>query len=983
MANYSFMGVQLSNSIATYYAANGDAASYTSYSTVTRETYSDSDPIINKRLDFMSTNNTYSVAFGPSQTLIANRLYVSSLSTPVSAMSLMLSSQTSTFNDTSNRYASSTLAFAPSGTSYTQNSTGGGNSSESVSTYSDSLVTSSIGTTTAANYTRSTLVPSGTMTYMEWYGQSSGSAVTLSSNQNLFLVTSYESITNTTESSGNNWGASYVSGTTLTHYQYATQYTDRAHTSYSSNTYTSLQVLYTSGYTTSSEYLDSNSSVTSTESGSGKVTNLPGPHYTYLKKTFSSSTEQTFTSFLGKYASANVSWYITSSSIYTQAGNTNWDTSVVATGTNSASTTLPVGNYDNASTGPATSSATSTLSSHALNYNTVQVYGFTSLPITESVSVLGVNHSYSSTSYTSDVTATFNSKTTNVIGYGTVTLASSSITGTISSLSKTVTSEEVTLATGGYDTQSSSISVDTSSYSYQQDNSKYSMTTSSIYSMYTATASVTTGDIRTFSVSGYGSMITTSTSESSAQPNGASVISTASLSLAQTVSGSCYTYLTSYTGSLEYTSNFDTYSTDTWLNMAVVSTSTEENEGTYNDNGYGILKQVSSTVSESTFGISQYDSTVQRQTSTVTAATNFGFIGTTFDYFRDSSLVVRTVSVSASSHNDVTQYFRSTTSSFSYTDINGALGYDNMYADSYNNEVYFNYLQNEQYNTSSSSNYDTVNYGTSYRQSTAVGSTSEAHAVSDSIIQNYTWNYEVKSMWSYDTMLSTISTYSTQLKKQFTYSNASASSSVGVISYTASTADTMTSLTGRTAQTLQAATTQTWSTIQSKSYSYYSTVTAAPYSMITATSLNVNINYTTANTSLVTSTADLSYATTSITSGTYQTVNSGFNYSSSSIVATSYEQISSTMQFYSTVQYGTTYSATVTASSVTSSYVDISATANTALYNGTTSTIYSSVNGTTYVSSTAEYSTKLNTFTSTVTYTPIYSSSNGIFVTTL
>ena len=982
MANYSFMGVQLSNSKATYYADNTAASTYTSYSTVTRQTYSDSQPTSSKRLDFMSTAHTYSVAFGPSQTLIANYSYNSSLSTPVSAMSLMLSSQTSTINDTSARYQSTTLSFIPAAASYTAQTTAGGSDSESVSTYSDSLVTSYIGTTTAANYTRSTLVPSGTMTDVEWYGQSSGSAVTLSSNQNLYLITSYESITFTSTSAGNNWLQSYVSGTTLTHYQYITKYTDRAHTSYSSAWSGQINILYSSGYTTLYEYLDSNGSITSTESGT-ESNEVAGPNYSYSHIVISTSSGQTFTSLMNGYASANVNLLQTYSSIYTQTWSASWDTSCALTKTYSYSTTLPVGKYNNASTGEATSSATSTTSGHELNYNTVQVYDFTSLPITSSVSVLGVNHSYSSTSYTSDVSATFNSKTTFVNGYGSVTLASSSITGTISSLSKLETSEEVTLATGGYDTQSSSISVSTDSYSYQQDNSKYSMTTSSIYSMYTATASVTTGDVRTFSVSGYGSMITTSTSESSVQPNVASVISTDSLSLAQTVSGSCYTYLTSYTGSLEYTSNFDTYSTDTWLNMAVVSTSSAVHKGTYNDNGYGILTQASLTVSESTFGISDYDSTVQRQTSTVTAATNFGFIGTTFDYFRDSSLVVRTVSVSSSSHDDVTQYFGSTTSTFSYTDINGALGYGNMYVDSYNNEAYLVAFQHEQLSTSSSSNYDTVNYGTSYRQSTAVGTTSEAHAVSDSIIQNYSWNYEVKSMWSYDTMLSTISTYSTQLKKQFTYSNASTSSSVGVISYTASTADTTTSLTGRTAQTLQAATTQTWSTIQSKSYSYYNTVTAAPYSMITATSLNVNINYTTANTSLVTSTADLSYATTSITSGTYQTVNSGFNYSSSSIVATSYEQISSTMQFYSTVQYGTTYSATVTASSVTSSYVDISATANTTLYNGTTSTIYSSVNGTTYVSSTAEYSTKLNTFTSTVTYTPIYSSSNGIFVTTL
>ena len=458
MANYSFMGVQLSNSKATYYAANGAAASFSTYSTVTRETYSDSDPINDKRMDFMSIRNTYSVAFGSSQTLIANYSYNSSLSTPVSAMSLMISSQTSTFNDTSHCYQSTILSFIPAGTSYTAQTTGGGSDSQSVSTYSDSLQSSYIGTTTAANYTRSTLVPSGTMTDVEWYGQTSGSAVTLSSNQNLFLITSYESITFTSTSVGNNWLQSYVSGTTLTHYQYKTQYTNRAHTSYSSNWSGQINILYSSGYTTSDEYLDSNGSITSTESGTASY-EVAGPCYSYSHVVMSTSSGQTFTSLRNGYASANVDLLQTYSSIYTQAGNTSWDTSCVLTKTYSYSTTLPVGNYDNASSGPATSSATSTTSGHELNYNTVQVYDFTSLPITDSVSVVGLNHSYSSTSYTSDVTATFNFKTTYVIGYGSVTLASSSITGTISSLSETETSEEVTLATGGYDTQSSSISM--------------------------------------------------------------------------------------------------------------------------------------------------------------------------------------------------------------------------------------------------------------------------------------------------------------------------------------------------------------------------------------------------------------------------------------------------------------------------------------------------------------------------------------------
>ena len=200
MANYSFMGVQLSNSKATYYAADTAASTYTSYSTVARETYSDSQPTSSKRLDFMSTAHTYSVAFGPSQTLIANHSYNSSLSTPVSAMSLMLSSQTSTFNDTSARYQSTTLSFIPAETSYTAQTTAGDSYLESVSTHSDSLQFNYSGTSTVANYTRSTLVPTGTMSDIEWYGQSSGSAVTLSSNQNLFLVTSYESITFTSTS---------------------------------------------------------------------------------------------------------------------------------------------------------------------------------------------------------------------------------------------------------------------------------------------------------------------------------------------------------------------------------------------------------------------------------------------------------------------------------------------------------------------------------------------------------------------------------------------------------------------------------------------------------------------------------------------------------------------------------------------------------------------------------------------------------------
>ena len=449
MANYSFMGVQLGNSIATYYAANGAAASFSTYSNVTRETYSDSQPISSKRLDFMSTAHTYSVAFGSSQTLIANYSYNSSLSTPVSAMSLMMSSQTSTFNDTSAHYQSTTLSFIPAGTSYTAQTTAGGSDSESASTYSDSLQSSYFGTTTAANYTRSTLVPSGTMTDVEWYGQSTGSVVKLSSNQSLFLISTYESITFTSTSVGNNWPQSYVSGTTLTHYQYKTMYTDRAHTSYSSNWSGSIRVIYTSGYTTLYEYLDSNSSITSTESGT-ESNEVAGPLYSYSHVVISTSSGQTFTSLMNGYASANVDLIQTYSSIYTQTWSASWDTSCALTKTYSYSVTLPVGKYDNASTGEETSSATSTTSAHELNYNTVQVYGFTSLPITSSVSVLGVNHSYSSTSYTSDVTATFNSKTTYKDGYGSITLASSSITGTISSLSKTETSEEVTLATGGY-----------------------------------------------------------------------------------------------------------------------------------------------------------------------------------------------------------------------------------------------------------------------------------------------------------------------------------------------------------------------------------------------------------------------------------------------------------------------------------------------------------------------------------------------------
>lgn len=979
MANYSFMGVQLSNETATLYSYNTSASSAASYSTVTRLSYSDGAKIFNNSENFYSTANTFSttaLSVGATFTLVANSNYNSSAGTPATAASLMLGSQTTVTGYTpvaisSGSFQSSTSMLKWTSTGYTE-------------TTSSTLVSDASGVTRSngdyfSQYTTNKYVPIGSMTGTFTQRVFSGTIATMTENQEKLLVSSSE--TGTLESSTSdytNTNTTLVTSSTLSclFNQLRTTVSDTANPVTSLNTTNYL--ISNSVYITNEFNETSTDGSTSESSSTTSSLREVARYYKYSEETLRSSTAVISIHSAG-WELASASAYYSSVKHYSQDTATDYatETSFLITSV-SASRTFEHQYSSSTVNLNGTPIATTT----TLLYNSTSgmsyISTFNNIPVDNSLSEVATS------TYSTLETATYAaSMSFGSFSESSYTFNSMSGTADYTTTFKTTRKSYSTISAWPFSTASSSINDSVQTYSYQQDNTKFTNSTTFISSVYTATAAADSSiDTNTYSALGTVGTSSTSAFDSEVEPNRASVISTSLLSLAQTVSGSCYTYLTSYTGSLEYTSNFDTYSTDTWLNMAVVSTSTEVHNGTYNDNGYGILKQVSSTVSESTFGISQYDSTVQRQTSTATAATNFGFIGTTFDYFRGSSLVVRTVSVSSSSHNDVTQYFRSTTSTFSYTDINGALGYDNMYVDSYNNEVYFNYLQHEQYNTSSSSNYDTVNYGTSYRQSTAVGTTSEAHAVSDSIIQNYSWNYEVKSMWSYDTMLSTISTYSTQLRKQFTYSNASTSSSVGVISYTVSTADTTTSLTGRTAQTLQAATTQTWSTIQSKSYSYYNTVTAAPYSMITATSLNVNINYTTANTSLVTSTADLSYATTSITSGTYQTVNSGFNYSSSSIVATSYEQISSTMQFYSTVQYGTTYSATVTASSVTSSYVDISATANTTLYNGTTSTIYSSVNGTTYVSSTAEYSTKLNTFTSTVTYTPIYSSSNGIFITT-
>ena len=294
------------------------------------------------------------------------------------------------------------------------------------------------------------------------------------------------------------------------------------------------------------------------------------------------------------------------------------------------------------------------------------------------------------------------------------------------------------------------------------------------------------------------------------------------------------------------------------------------------------------------------------------------------------------------------------------------------------------FIVSDNYNSLSltSSYYNTTDFGTTFRNSSMVSSTERININNEYLIMDRIFNYNITSAWAYDTVISTISKYSTVLQTTFkisydTRTNSNSYKYTNIATTTAyGTSDRFINLVGVS---------------RISTYTVYNTNTVAYYNgstMATLTSTAIEdgprvstsssvINYT-----FITSIDDYSSSTTLVSTESSSLANKQFMNSITQLVSSTMEQQNDTLVFkseiatYSTFRISTSFSTSSTininyeATTYTDEYNPIS-------YNTTSMAVTSSLT----VDNSIESVTASSTVTQAVNYTPIYSTVNGVYIT--
>ena len=294
------------------------------------------------------------------------------------------------------------------------------------------------------------------------------------------------------------------------------------------------------------------------------------------------------------------------------------------------------------------------------------------------------------------------------------------------------------------------------------------------------------------------------------------------------------------------------------------------------------------------------------------------------------------------------------------------------------------FIVSDSYNSLSitSSYYNTTDFGTTFRNSSMVSSTERININNEYLTMDRIFNYNITSAWAYDTIISTISKYSTILQTTFkisydTITNSNSYKYTNIATTTAyGTSDRFMNLVGVS---------------RISTYTVYNTNTVAYYNgstMATLTSTAIEdgprvsssssvINYT-----FITSIDDYASSTTLVSTDSSSLANKQFMNSITQLVSSTMEQQNDTLVFkseiatYSTFRLSTSFSTSSTininyeATTYTDEYNPIS-------YNTTSIAVTSSLT----VGNSIETVTASSTVTQAVNYTPIYSTVNGVYIT--
>lgn len=497
-----------------------------------------------------------------------------------------------------------------------------------------------------------------------------------------------------------------------------------------------------------------------------------------------------------------------------------------------------------------------------------------------------------------------------------------------------------------------------------------------------------------------------------------------SVILASTVNGDCYEYYTTYT-TYKYIEGVTTYDYSEYTESAVKttysisissSTYTSDYNGSYDTetvyDGYYSAQDYTTTRTDTIFTYTIYSSSFSYNSVTYVSS-KFGH-GTNVSTMEDISSS-STRSFSASNKNgytilDSTMYMNTTSEKkdvsvletrlsqqvktyitesviSNTTTYIGTDGIDNNTVLMQLNEPITysgSFIVSDRYNslTITSSYYNTTDFGTTFRISSMVSSTEIININNEYLTMDRIFNYNITSAWAYDTVISTISKYSTILQTTFkssydTITNSNSYKYTNIATTTAyGTSDRFINLVGVS---------------RISTYTVYNTNTVAYYNgsiMATITSISIEdgprltssssvINYT-----FITSIDDYASSTDLASTESSSLANKQFMNSITQLVSSTMEQQNDTLVFKSEIATYSTFRLSTSFSTSSTININYEATTYTDEYNPISYTTTSmAVTSSLTVDNSIESVTASSTVTQAVNYTPIYSTVNGVYIT--
>ena len=497
-----------------------------------------------------------------------------------------------------------------------------------------------------------------------------------------------------------------------------------------------------------------------------------------------------------------------------------------------------------------------------------------------------------------------------------------------------------------------------------------------------------------------------------------------SVILASTVNGDCYEYYTTYT-TYKYIEGVTTYDYSEYTESAIKTTystsitsstalndyiSSYKTDTMYNSNysaqdytttyeetifseviyrnsfSYSSITYVSSKFGHGT-NVSTMEDISSSSTRSFSMSQRNGYTMTNSSMYRDtiskkeSDSVLETLLYQQHKTYLTQSIVSNTTTSITTDGIDG-----NIVLMQYSEPVTFSgsFIVSDNNNSlyTTSSYYNTTDFGTTFRNSSMVSSTEIININNEYLTMDRVFNYNITSAWAYKDVMDIISTYNTVLQTTFkisydTRTNSNSYSYTNIATTTAyGTSDRFINLVG-------VSRISTYTVYNTNTVAYYNDSTMATITSISSkdapntTSSSSVINYT-----FITSIDDYSSSTTLASTKSSSLANKQFMNSITQLVSSTMEQQNDTLVFKSEIATYSTFRISTIFSTSSTININYEATTYTDEYNPISYTTTSmAVTSSLTVGNSIESVTASSTVTQAVNYTPIYSTVNGVYIT--